>query len=141
MLPSSKSNKKRALITIVGVGVICKESELLICKRKHTSLHGGFWEFPGGKMENNECIKDTIRRELIEELGVKATIGQKLGEFEYEYQTEFVRLVVFFVTIDASKIQLHVHDDVAWVSMKDITRYKILPSNVAIINALTHSLQ
>ncbi|MEG0047363.1 MAG: NUDIX domain-containing protein, partial [Comamonas sp.] len=58
--------------TDVAVGVLLRESDgaLLITSRPAGKPYAGYWEFPGGKLEEGETVEQALRRELIEELGV-----------------------------------------------------------------------
>ena len=63
----------------VVAGLIVRESKLLICQRtKHQPLPLK-WEFPGGKIEHGEQPTDALRRELEEELGIHATVGDEVA--------------------------------------------------------------
>ncbi|MBD0393293.1 MAG: NUDIX domain-containing protein, partial [Microcoleus sp. C1-bin4] len=55
---------------VIGVAAIWNDrQQILIDKRRQHGLHGGFWEFPGGKIEPGETIEACIKREIMEELG------------------------------------------------------------------------
>jgi len=130
----SKSNKS---FVTVGVGIIHQNGKYLICQRSTSGSLPLYWEFPGGKQEKDERIQDTIVRELLEELNVKANIEHKLGVYQWQYPLVSVRLICYFVTIkDISMIHLNVHADMKWCSLHDLTKYNILPSNKQIIETL-----
>lgn len=54
----------------VAAGIVWKDGRFLAAKRPQGKPRAGFWEFPGGKREPGEHIEDTLRRELLEELGI-----------------------------------------------------------------------
>ena len=58
---------------------------------KDTHL-SGYWEFPGGKCEPAEALDDCLKRELLEELGVRAEIGAEILAVQHAYPTRTVRL-------------------------------------------------
>ena len=58
--------------TAVLAAVIQRGTSYLVCRRPADKRHGGLWEFPGGKLELGETHFDAAKRELREELGVRA---------------------------------------------------------------------
>ena len=54
-----------------------KENKILISKRPTNVMLGGLWEFPGGKIKENEISEDCVKREIKEELNVSVSIGKK----------------------------------------------------------------
>lgn len=83
----------------VAVGVIHgPDGRILIARRPdHTHL-GGFWEFPGGKLERGETVQDALRRELQEELAITATTSTPLIRIRHTYPEKQVLLDVWRVT-------------------------------------------
>jgi A/G-specific adenine glycosylase len=74
-----KSKKKPIPHKHVGAGVVIdSRGRYLIAQRKHDSLLGGLWEFPGGTREPGESIEACIARELKEELGIDVEVGNHL---------------------------------------------------------------
>ena len=71
----------------VTAAVIVQDEKVLITRRAVNEKHAGWWEFPGGKVEDGESPKACLKRELMEELGVEARIGGLLAESIYSYQT------------------------------------------------------
>lgn len=68
----------------VTAAVIVRDAQLLICQRGAGSTHAGRWEFPGGKREAGESLAECMRRELEEELGIDATVGEVVWQTRYE---------------------------------------------------------
>ncbi len=63
----------------IGVAVIRDDRDLiLIDRRLAKGLLGGFWEFPGGKIEGNETVQECIKREVLEEIGIEIAVDSHL---------------------------------------------------------------
>ena len=69
----------------VVAGVLLRDGKALVCKRSAAGPHAGKWEFPGGKVEPGETLADTLRRELREELGIVAEVGEELWRTRHCY--------------------------------------------------------
>ena len=83
----------------VAIAIIKDEQDrVLITQRPLKAPHGGFWEFPGGKIEANETAECALVREIKEELGIEIQQHQWLYDVYYEYATHPVELKVFLVT-------------------------------------------
>ena len=71
---------------IVVAGVIERDARILICRRRADARHHPLkWEFPGGKVEPGEEPRAALARELGEELGIRAEIGEEIESFAYQY--------------------------------------------------------
>ena len=64
----------------VVAAVIRADAKFLCARRKPEKALGGFWEFPGGKVEPGELPNRALERELVEELNLVVAVGEKLGE-------------------------------------------------------------
>ena len=80
----------------IAVGLLENDAgELFIQRRPDEGLLGGLWEFPGGKQEDGESLKDTCRRELREELGVKVEVGSLFHRLDHAYSHFKITLHAF----------------------------------------------
>ena len=61
---------KDGLLWVVAAALINPDGKVLVQKRAENRSMAGLWEFPGGKIEPNECPEDALVRELYEELGI-----------------------------------------------------------------------
>ena len=66
----------------VVCGLCVRDGRLLIVQRKPGGRHGGYWEFPGGKIEMGESAEQSLVRELAEELGMTVRVGPLVGDFD-----------------------------------------------------------
>lgn len=80
----------------VVVGLIWDEQGcVLLTQRSFKTSHGGFWEFPGGKIEQGELPDAALVRELQEELGIIVTQSQYLGEIEHQYTEKTIQFFIY----------------------------------------------
>ena len=83
-------------MTTVVAAVIERNGSILIGQRKSGGQHPLKWEFPGGKVEPDETPAAALARELSEELGIHATIGEEIQRYEYQYPGRSRILLIFF---------------------------------------------
>lgn len=73
------------MTVIVVAGILRREGQILACQRRLTDRFPGRWEFPGGKVEQGEDPATALRRELKEELGIAAEIGECIWQNTHQY--------------------------------------------------------
>lgn len=77
----------------VAAGVILNQNQqVLLAQRPEGKPWSGWWEFPGGKIEEDESVEQALARELKEELGIEIAGAQKWVRFVYEYPKNIVEL-------------------------------------------------
>ena len=76
-------------------GLIERDGHILIGQRKKGDRHANKWEFPGGKVEQDEDPKTALARELSEELAIHAEIGQEILRYEHIYPNGTLILLIF----------------------------------------------
>src|SRR5947208_14056231 len=70
----------------VVAGLIVQDGKLLVCQRTKYQPMALKWEFPGGKIEEGEQPRDALRRELEEELGIRAVICDEMVRLRHTYR-------------------------------------------------------
>jgi len=83
-------------IVEVVAAVIEKDGLILIGQRRPQGKHALKWEFPGGKVEPGETAPQALGRELREELGIDAEIGEEIARYDFHYAPEVTTRLVFF---------------------------------------------
>jgi 8-oxo-dGTP diphosphatase len=78
------------------------------------------WEFPGGKIDAGESPRECLKRELLEELGVEASVGQALATTTHHYPSFTVTLYPFICKIVSGEITLHEHSAMVWLPVEDL---------------------
>lgn len=121
----------------VVAGLIVREGKLLICQRtKHQPLPLK-WEFPGGKIEHGEQPIDALRRELEEELGIHAQIGDELVRIRHTYRNGGAVELRFFVVHDyAGEIENRIFKDVRWADPSELPGYDFLEADLGLVKDL-----
>jgi 8-oxo-dGTP diphosphatase len=82
---------------LVTAGIVIDADLILICQRHHSDAYGMQWEFPGGKVNEGEGLKASLRRELAEELTIEAEIGEEVFRVHHRYPDRYVEVVFFAV--------------------------------------------
>ena len=116
----------------VSAAVIIINQKVLITRRSLNQKLAGFWEFPGGKLEQNETPQQCLERELKEELGVSSTAGKILLESIYQYEHGEICLTAIKTVLHDTSFTLSVHDKFEWVKFDDLLNYKLAPADIPI---------
>tara|TARA_B100001540_G_scaffold138170_1_gene122847 strand:+ start:30 stop:401 length:372 start_codon:yes stop_codon:yes gene_type:complete len=110
-------------MTNVVAAIIKKDNHFLIVKRNRKKHLGLKWEFPGGKVQENETFEEALIREIKEELNIKISLQDKLAEEKYKDEKIDIVLHYFLCTQEDGTIELNEHEDLAWVEKKDFDKY------------------
>ena len=135
-MASKMTEMKKQLWVMVVAAVIEKDGRVLIAQRRKDGRLGGKWEFPGGKVEPDENPEQALKRELREELGIEAEIGEFLCSSRYDYTHLPVELHAYRIMTFSGEIKPHVHDQVLWVLPQDLCRYDFPEANREIMSRL-----
>lgn len=127
-------------VTNVTAALIWQDGKVLLARRSPGEKHAGGWEFPGGKQENDESKEDCLKRELREELGIEAEIGERFVDVSYEYPDGMIFLSAYHVVGFSGEISLHVHDKLVFLDPGKIQAEDILPADREIADQLKRCL-
>lgn len=130
----------QGLMIDVYAAVILNGKKVFLAKRNEHSHQGGLWEFPGGKIEPGESPRVCLERELFEELGVRAFIGEYITESIFKYPEKEIRLLAYFASI-SEKPSLREHEAFMWVSFKELLDYPLAPADRPIAQAVITKLE
>ena len=121
----------------VVAALIEKDGKLLICQRTRHQTMPLKWEFPGGKIEEGEQPRDALRRELEEELGIIASIGNELARIQHEYPNGgMVELRFYLVREYKGEIENRIFRDVQWAKPKDLPKFDFLEADLTLVKDL-----
>ena len=121
----------------VVAAVIEKDGKVLVCQRTRHQTMPLKWEFPGGKIEEGEQPRDALRRELEEELGIDAMIGDEIARLQHTYPNgAMVELRFFSVREYRGEIENRIFRDVKWSAAKDFPSYDFLEADASLVKDL-----
>ena len=115
--------------TDVVAAIIKKGDQYLLAKRSKEKYMGLKWEFPGGKVEQNETFKDALSREILEELNVNIEIHNKVAEERYQDEEINIVLHYYLCTLIDTNIVLSEHEAIEWVKKQDFSKYEFVPGD------------
>jgi 8-oxo-dGTP diphosphatase len=121
----------------VTAAVIERDGRFLVTRRDPSKHLGGLWEFPGGKREPNESLEACLMRELAEELGVKARVGDRLALVPWSYPDRRVLLHFFQCRLVGGRITPRERQPVRWVTRAELAALPTPPADAELIARLT----
>lgn len=137
----SSVSKKTLPRVHVAVGVIeNKDGKIFIAKRPDDKHMGGYWEFPGGKVEAGESLSSALGRELKEELAIEVEAHHELINIPFDYPTKTVILDVHVVDKYQGQPQGAEGQEVRWVSPSELVDVRFPEANKPIVQALLKRL-
>lgn len=110
-----------------------KNGRILLAQRGAGSDQAGLWEFPGGKVEPGESQPQALARELDEELGICARIGNYVGSNQWQQGERLIRLHAWRVAEFSGELQLHCHSALVWVTPQQAQEYTLAPADIPLL--------
>lgn len=110
---------------------------VLLMRRAAGHPLAGEWEYPGGKFEVGEDGPTCLHRELAEELGINATIGELITVATHTTDTgKVIELYAYEILDYDGDIKLNVHDAMKWVKLSELLSHPQLPADLLVSRVL-----
>lgn len=134
------------VITNVSAAIFLRKEqnsshEILLALRAKQRIFGGYWEFPGGKIEEGETAIDALKREIKEELNIRIKTLEFFDTLDFVYPHAHVRINFFLISKWRGVFMLREHDGIVWQDINKITQTPILPANDFLFVKLKEHLQ
>ena len=123
-------------ITEVVAALIWQGEQFMICQRPAHKARGLLWEFVGGKVESGETKEQALIRECREELAVTVSVGEVFMDVTHEYPDLTVHLTLFNAEIAEGEPQMLEHNDIRWITSREIPDYDFCPADVEILSEI-----
>ena len=121
----------------VVAALILNSGKVLVCQRTRHQSMPLKWEFPGGKIEDGEQPRDALRRELEEELGINAQIGEEVARIRHDYKNGgAVELRFYVVNEYAGEMENRIFRDVRWATWSELPSYDFLEADRELVKDL-----
>ena len=121
----------------VAAGILCDaDGRILIAERVGGGPFQGLWEFPGGKIGNDETATEALSRELAEELGIEITTCASFMNLRHEYDDRIVTIEFFIVSHWNSEPVGREGQALRWVPREQLDATELLPADVPVVEAL-----
>ncbi len=117
---------------------LCFEKGEIFAAKRGDSLYpyvAHKYEFPGGKIEEDERAEDAVKRELKEELNAEITVGSLYAKHTYEYPDFIITLWLYECEM-RSAFTLKEHESYAWIAPKDLNPEEWAPADGDILEGL-----
>ncbi|WP_102946397.1 Nudix family hydrolase [Stenotrophomonas sp. VV52] len=128
----------RRSIHVVAAVITDARGRILLNRRTENRDMAGLWEFPGGKREAGESSEQALVRELREELGIEAEIGDWIMDVPQAYPDKHLRLEVRHVRSWKGSPRGREGQAITWVAPDKLSRYSMPPADLPVVAALRH---
>lgn len=116
----------------VVAAIIIKDGKAFATQRGYGEFKD-WWEFPGGKIENGECPKEALVREIREELDAEIEVGELLETVEWDYPNFHLTMHCFMCSLISESMHLNEHEAAVWLTRKTLCSVKWLPADEGLI--------
>lgn len=123
------------VVDVVAAVIRDARGRILLTRRTEGRDLAGLWEFPGGKIEPGETPQAALMRELHEELGITAVVGEQVACVEADVPGKRVRLDVREVTCSGKPRGIE-GQALAWVPLHKLMEYPMPPADQPVVQAL-----
>lgn len=138
---NAKSRRPKRLQWIpVVAGFLRKGDQVLVGQRPENHSLAGLWEFPGGKIEAGETPEFALARELSEELGIEAEVGELKFAATHSYGEVNILILFFEILYWKGEPKAKHHLMLEWIKPEDLTKRAIPEANKKMIGRILRAL-
>ncbi|KAB2824367.1 8-oxo-dGTP diphosphatase MutT [Aliivibrio finisterrensis] len=124
----------KRLHIVAAIILNAEKNQVFITKRPDIAHKGGFWEFPGGKVEVGESAEQALIRELYEEIGINSTKLDLFESLNHDYPDKSLYFDFFTVTQFEDLPYGKEGQEGLWVSISELKGYDFPEANVPVVN-------
>ena len=123
-------------VHVVGAIIENNNNEIFCALRSPEMTLPNYWEFPGGKVEENETPQEALAREIKEEFNCEIFVGEKVEDTTYEYEKVIVRLETYLSVILKGLPTAVEHAETKWVPRDQLMSLNFAPADVPAVKKL-----
>ncbi|MBA2943568.1 (deoxy)nucleoside triphosphate pyrophosphohydrolase [Paenibacillus sp. CGMCC 1.16610] len=117
-------------VDVVGAVIYNEKNEVLCALRSQQMSLPGYWEFPGGKIEDNETPQESLAREIKEELNCSIEVGELVADATHEYPNVIVRLITYKAKIIDGVAVANEHEKLLWLPLNKLKELEWAPADL-----------
>lgn len=119
----------------VVAAILERDGKILLAQRPAHADQPGMWEFAGGKVEPGESQPQALIRELREELGIEAIVGQYVASHQREVSGRIIHLHAWHVPEYQGELHAHEHQQLVWCLPEEALTYPLAPADIPLLQA------
>ena len=125
----------KKVINVVAAAI--EKDGLIFCaQRPEGKSLGGFWEFPGGKLENGETPEEALIRKIKEEFDSEIEVISFLNEASYEYDFGIITMKTYLSKLISGELKLLEHQDSKWLPIGELSELEWAPVDIPAVKCL-----
>jgi len=128
-------------IVSIAAGFFLDKGKIFIAQRNNDDEEGSKWEFPGGKLKDDELYDDALKREFKEEFNIKINVIKEVGGAEFEKNKDMMVITFFLVEGDFNKIELKAHQQTKFVTFDELIKMDLCKPDRDFINIFQEEIK
>lgn len=122
--------------TIRVVAAVIRDGDRIYATARGYGDYRGWWEFPGGKIEDGETPQEALVREIREELAVDIAVHDLIQTVEYDYPEFHLSMDCFWAEITGGELTLREAEDAKWLKRDELDSVKWLPADLELVEMI-----
>ena len=127
----------------VVAAIICDNIEnktKVFATQRGYGEYKGWWEFPGGKIEEGETPQEALVREIREELTAKIVVGDLIKTIEYDYPKFHLSMDCFWAEVESGELELKEAEAAKWLTKDNLDDVDWLPADELLIDMIKEGM-
>lgn len=125
--------KRSDMKTVNVVAAVIRDGDKIFSTARGYGEYKGWWEFPGGKIEEGETPQQALIREIREELTAEIEVGDLIKTIEYDYPDFHLSMDCFWAKVRSGQLELKEAEDARWLTRDQLDEVKWLPADRELI--------